>query len=127
MFVGVVEKHRKSTVCFPRAILTTRMHIAVLTVTIAEREPISATVKGVLISKRNHRIGLDRKSGGPWKTEIKELARVVRKRTRLMAYTRPSANPKPNSAVVAQTGTAVPDQTIAIVKVVNDFKNTVCT
>jgi len=59
--------------------------------------------------------------------EKRELARVVRKRTRLMANTRPSANPTPNLAVVVQTGTAVPDRIIAIAKAVNDFKNIVYT
>jgi len=57
--------------------------------------------------------------------EKRELARVVQKRTRLMANTRPSANPTLNSAAVVQMGTAVPDRIIAIAKAVNDFKNLV--
>lgn len=59
--------------------------------------------------------------------EIRELARVVLRRTRSMANMRPNANPTPNSAVVAQTGIAVPDRIIAIAKGVNDFKNIVYT
>lgn len=54
--------------------------------------------------------------------EIRELALVVLKRTRLMANTRPSVNPTPNSAVVVLTGTVVPERIIAIAKAVNDFK-----
>jgi len=44
-----------------------------------------------------------------------------------MANMRLSANPTPNSAVVAQTGIAVPVRIIAIAKGVNDFKNIVFT
>lgn len=47
MYLGVVERYQKSTVCFPRAIQTTRMRIAVLTATIAVRDLISVTVKDV--------------------------------------------------------------------------------
>jgi len=46
MYVGVVERYQKSTVCFPPAIQTTKTRIAVLTATIAVRELISVTVKG---------------------------------------------------------------------------------
>jgi len=68
---------------------------------------------------------LDQRSGGLWKMEIRELARVVLKRTRLMVNMRLNANPTPNSAVVAQTGIVVPDPIIATAKDVNDFKNIV--